>query len=90
MAGAMRTVELDDELAELVERDEDLRNATREALVMKLFRAGRVSSGRACELLGLDHDGFLRLANRFDVPVYLTTEDEWEREKATINAWLES
>jgi predicted HTH domain antitoxin len=86
----MRTVELDDELAALVEQDQDLANATREALVMELFRRGRISSGRACELLQLDHDGFLRRANELDVPVYLTTEEEWEREKATIDAWLES
>jgi predicted HTH domain antitoxin len=90
MNEAMRTVEVDEDVAELVEEDEDLRHATREALVMKLFRTGKVSSGRACELLGLDHDGFLRLANALDVPVYLTTEEDWEREKATINAWLGS
>ncbi len=90
MREAMRTVEVDDDLAELVEQQQDLGQATREALVMDLFRSGKVSSGRACELLGLDHDGFLRRADALDVPVYLTTEAEWEREKATIEAWLES
>jgi hypothetical protein len=27
-------------------------------------------------------------AGKLDVPVYLTTEAEWEQEKATIDSWL--
>ena len=33
---------------------------------------------------------FMRRANELAVPVYLTTEEEWEREKATIDSWLKS
>jgi hypothetical protein len=31
---------------------------------------------------------FVRRAGELGVPVYLTTEEEWEREKATIDSWL--
>jgi hypothetical protein len=55
---------------------------------MDLFRRRKVSTGKACELLGVDRLDFLRRANEHDVPVYLTTEEEWEREKATIDSWL--
>ena len=39
---------------------------------------------------GVNHDGFVRRAHTLDVPVYLTTEEEWGRKKATIDAWLKS
>lgn len=84
----MRTVAVDDELAALVERDQTLDQATREALVMSLLQRGKTSSGKACELLGLDRMAFMRRAGELGVPVYLTTEEEWVREKATIDSWL--
>ena len=84
----MRTVTLDEDLAALIEGEKSLDEAAREALVMDLFRRRKVSTGKACELLGVDRLEFLRRANEHDVPVYLTTEEEWEREKATIDSWL--
>jgi predicted HTH domain antitoxin len=87
---AMRTVVVDDELAALLEREQPLDQAAREALVMDLFRRGKVSTGKACELLGLERMAFVRRAAELGVPVYLTTEEEWEREKATIDSWLKS
>jgi len=53
--------------------------------VIGLFQRGKISSGKAGELLGLERTAFIRRANELGVPVYLTTEDEWEREKATID-----
>lgn len=86
----MRTVELDDELAALLEQDKPLDQAAREALVIELFRRGKVSTGKACELLGLDRMAFVRRADELGVPVYLTTDEEWKVEKATVDAWLKS
>jgi predicted HTH domain antitoxin len=88
MGLAMRTVMVDDELAALVEQEMPLDQATREELVMGLFRRGKISAGKACELLGLERLDFVRRAGELGVPVYLTTEEEWEREKATIDSWL--
>ena len=90
MKSAMRTVVLDDELAGLLEQDKPLDQAAREALVMDLFRREKISSGKACELLGLERMTFVRRAAELGVPVYLTTEEEWKREKATIDSWLKS
>ncbi|HSD29309.1 MAG TPA: UPF0175 family protein [Vicinamibacteria bacterium] len=86
----MRTVVLDDELAALVEKEQTLDQATREALVMDLFRRRKISTGKACDLLRLDRMDFVRRAAELSVPVYLTTEEEWEREKATVDSWLKS
>jgi predicted HTH domain antitoxin len=83
----MRTVVLDDELAALLEEEKPLDQAARESLVMDLFRRRRVSTGKACELLGLERMEFVRRANELDVPVYLTTEEEWAADMATLEAW---
>lgn len=88
MGPAMRTVMVDDELTALVKQEMPLDQATREELVMGLFRRGKISAGKASELLGLARLDFVRRAGELGVPVYLTTEEEWEREKATIDSWL--
>ena len=83
----MRTVTLDEELAALIEGERSLDEATREALVMDLFHRGKISTGKACELLALDRLAFVRRANEHNVPVYLTTEKEWEADLAALDAW---
>ena len=83
----MRTVELDDELAALLEQEKPLEQAAREALVLDLFRRRRISTGKACKLLDLARMDFVRRADELGVPVYLTTEKEWEADMATLEAW---
>jgi predicted HTH domain antitoxin len=83
----MRTVTLDDELAGLLEGERPLDEAAREALVMDLFRRRKISTGKACELLSLDRTAFLRRANEHNVPVYLTTEKEWEADLTALDSW---
>jgi predicted HTH domain antitoxin len=86
----MRTVMLDDELAELLEREKPLDQAARETIVMDLFRRGKISTGKACELLGLDRVAFARRAAELDIPYFQMTKQDWETEKATIDEWLKS
>ena len=83
----MRIVTLDEDLAALIEGEKPLDEAAREALVMDLFRRGKISTGKACELLGVDRQDFIRRANEHNVPVYLTTEKEWEADLAALGAW---
>jgi len=83
----MRTVELDDELAALLETEQPLGQAARESLVMDLFRRGRISTGKACELLSLDRLAFAKRAAELDIPYFQMTKEEWQAEKASIDAW---
>ena len=85
----MRTVTLDDELASLLEQDQPLEKAAREALVMDLFRRGKISGGKACELLGLSRVDFVARAKELGTPVLLTTEEDWNTEKAIVDSWLQ-
>ena len=83
----MRTVSLDEDLAALIEGEKPLDEAAREALVIDLFRRRKIWTGKACELLRLDRMDFIRRANEHNVPVYLTTEKEWEADLAALDAW---
>ena len=84
---AMRTVELEDELAALLEQEKPLDQAARETIVMDLFRRGKVSIGKACGLLGLDRVAFARRAAELDIPYFQMTKEDWAAEKASIDAW---
>jgi len=86
----MRTVELDDELAALLEREKPLGQAAREALVMELFRRGTISTGKACSLLGLSRVDFARRASELGIPYFLMGKEEWEAEKTLLDSWLKS
>ena len=81
---------LDDELAALLEREKPLDQAARETLVMDLFRRGKISTGKACELLGLDRAAFAQRAAELDIPYFQMTKQDWETEKTTIDEWLKS
>ena len=86
----MRTVELDDELASLLEQEKPLAQAARESLVMELYRREKISIGKACELLGLERLEFMRRATELGVRIELVTSEEWRRDQATADAWPKS
>jgi predicted HTH domain antitoxin len=87
---AMRTVELEDELAALLEQEKPLDQAAREAIVVGLFRRDRLSIGKACELLSLDRVAFARRAAELDIPYFQMTKEDWATERASIDSWLQS
>jgi len=77
----MRTVELDDELAALLEGiQQPLEKATREALVLELYRRGAVSSGKAAVLLGMTRFDFVRYADSLGIPFFRMSKEEWAAE----------
>ncbi len=86
----MQTVALDDDVAEILAEDGSLEAATREALVMELFRRGRLSVGRACDLLHLSRDAFSQRASELGIPYFLMSRGDWAVELATIEAWRRS
>jgi len=82
----MRTVELDEELAALLEQiQQPLEKATREAVVLELYRRGIASSGKAAELLGMERFDF-RYADKLGIPFFRMSKEEWEAEKAAADS----
>lgn len=87
----MRTVELDDELVAALEGEQaSPEMAAREALVMELFRRGRLGAGRAASLLGQSRVAFARRADDLGIPYFLINKEDWSAELATIDGWLRS
>lgn len=87
----MQTVTVDDELAAILRAENgSLEAATREALVVELFRRGRLSIGKACELLGLTRQAFARRAADLGIPYFLMDKADWAAELSTIEAWRRS
>jgi predicted HTH domain antitoxin len=81
-------VEIEDSLAELLQKtNQSLDKAAREMIVLELYRRGSISSGRAAELLGMRRMDFVHHASRLGIPCIDMTKDEWEAEKAALEAW---
>ena len=65
-------------------REEDFLQILKEEAVVKLFEAGRISSGYAASLLGMTRRDFLELLQKRGVPFARYTEEDWEEEQRTL------
>ena len=82
---------VDDDLAAILATEHDsIQVAGQEALVMELFRRGRLSIGKACELLGLTREAFARRAADLGIPYFLMDTADWAAELSTISRWRRS
>jgi predicted HTH domain antitoxin len=80
-------VDLDDELVALLElTQKPLEKATREAVVLDLYRRGTLSSGKAAEILGMQRFEFVRYASELGIPYFRMTREQWESEKAASDS----
>lgn len=59
----------------------------REFVILGLYQEGRISGGRAAELLGLTKRGFVSLLVRKGIDYFHLTVDEWAEEAAAVKAW---
>lgn len=79
---AMRsiTVDLPDELVNLLGSSEDTASRVREALVIDLLREAQISQGKAAELLGINRYEMLDLMARHKVPSGPQTAEEMSQD----------
>ena len=92
-ARLMSTVKIDVEegLAALLHQtNRPIQEAAREMIVLELDRRGTISSGKAAEMLGMPRLKFIRHASSLGIPHIDMTPDEWEAEKAVLDAWPRS
>jgi len=84
-------IDLEEGLAALLRQTNRLiQESAREMIVLELYRRGTISSGKAAELLGMPRLEFIRHASRLGIPHIDMTPDEWEAEKAVLDAWPRS
>jgi len=84
----MKTVELDleDDFAGLLlQLNQPLKTTIRELVVLELYRQGKISSGKAGQLLNMPRFVFVNYASRLGIPFFTMTEDEWKAEKELID-----
>jgi predicted HTH domain antitoxin len=75
------SLDLDEELVSAIEElNQPIRQAARELIVMELYRLGKISSGRAAELLSLERLGFIQRASDLGIPYLRVTEEELDKE----------
>jgi predicted HTH domain antitoxin len=80
-----------EDLAALLQQtNQPLEKAAREMIVLELYRRGTLSSGKAAELLDMPRLDFIRHASKLGIPHIDMTSDEWQAEKATLDAWPRS
>ena len=66
------TVEMPEELVELLGSEQGASITLREAAVLELFREHKISTGKAAELLGMSYRDFLTLLQERSIPLLTT------------------
>lgn len=77
------TVQLElprDLLSALDVAEEELESRLKMLIALELFREGRISSGKAAELLGQSKEAFVGLLGRHDIPYFTETPNEVTRQ----------
>ena len=59
----------------------------REFVLLGLYQEGRISGGKAAELLGLTKHGFVTLLARRDMDYFRLTPEEWDEEADIARKW---
>jgi predicted HTH domain antitoxin len=62
----------------------------REYILLGLYLEGRISGGKAAELLGLTRRGFVSFLARKGIDYFRLTPDEWAEEVSLVNEWSAS
>jgi predicted HTH domain antitoxin len=62
----------------------------REFIVLGMYQEGRISGGKAAELLGLTKQGFISLLARKGLDYFRLAPDEWADEVETVKGWKSS
>ena len=75
------------DLAALLGTEGQAAEKARELIILGLYQEGRISGGKAAELLGLTRLGFVSLLTRKGMDYFRLAPDEWADEVATVKAW---
>ncbi|TAL24058.1 MAG: UPF0175 family protein [Nitrospirae bacterium] len=59
---------------------QDNADVIKEAAVLELYREGKISSGKAAEMLGMDRFEFIKYAGKKGIPFIRITPEELEEE----------
>jgi predicted HTH domain antitoxin len=66
----------------------EIADSVSEALALKLFETGRITSGVAARLLNMNRLAFLDLLHKHGIPYFDNSREELEKKQATLNSLL--
>jgi len=66
------------------ELEKEIVNLTKEEVVLRLFKEGKISSEYGAELLGESLADFLELIKERGIPFAHYTKEDWEQDKKTV------
>lgn len=73
------SIEFPEEVIELYE-EEELKNSVRKWSVLELVKNGKLSSGKAAEILGMTKWDFMELMSEYDIPMANFPPEELEKQ----------
>ncbi len=75
-------LDLEEELiAVLRQFNQPVERSAKELIVLELCRQGKISGGKAAELLEMPRLAFVHYASRSGLPYFSMTEEEWDAER---------
>lgn len=81
------SIDLEQDLAALLQGDNHpVEETARELIILELYRRGKISSGKAAELLNMSRLEFIRHASRLGIAFFDLTDDEWRAERTQAEA----
>jgi predicted HTH domain antitoxin len=87
------TVQLEfprDVLAALDITEAELERRLMTLIALELFRQGRISSGKAAELLTISKAAFIRMLARHDIPYFTETSEELDSQLTAVRGKLDA
>jgi predicted HTH domain antitoxin len=66
----------------------DIDASVSETLALKLFESGRITSGSAARLLGINRLAFLDLLHTHGIPYFDYSREELEKRQETLDSFL--
>ena len=82
-------LEMEEDLVGLLQEvDQTVQFAAKELIVVELYRRGRISSGKAAQLLAISRWEFLQHASNLGIPYFNMSLEEWEAERKRIEERL--
>ena len=77
------SIEFPEEIIELF-GEEELKSSVRKLSVLDLVKKGKLSSGKAAEILGITRWDFMELMSEYDIPIASFPPEELERQAKEI------
>lgn len=78
------------ELPKKIMLDNEILNKGKEAIVLELFKKGKISSGYAADLLSLCLADFMELLKRKNIPFTSYTSEDWEQDKKAVKKMMKA